>query len=323
MKLQLRIWKRGRTNRTGAVVFLVVRDEDYFLPFFFRHYRNMGFEEFLIYADRCLAPTMDFLAAQTDATILTGDYTFGQTFGNDLRGKPRKLGALLKESLSEVLPDRWVFVADADEFLVLPPPAGDINHLIAVLERSDQPYATAPMVDMYPQCLALRNHPITICPFNISVFFDVGPYYIWKPAETSPKSFRVGVRQRLLQLLAQQFPSELLALYGTKPVYAPIGFKIPLLKHGAGIRRIGDHRIDTGPSPANAVALAHFKFTPGLDDKIATAVNEQQYFEGSFEYKVLALATGKLSFAPLVCQHTRQFNGADSLVAANLLSPLN
>jgi hypothetical protein len=300
-----------------------VRDEDYFLPFFFNHYRNIGFEDFLVYADRCLAPTMDFLAAQPDATVLTGDYTFGQTFGNDLRGKPRKLGAFLKESLSELLPARWVFVADADEFLILPPPAGDIYHLITVLERANQPYATAPMVDMYPQCLALRNHPTTFSPFDICIFFDEGPYYFWKPAEISAKSFRVGVRQRLLQLLAQRFPSELMSLYGSKPVYAPIGFKVPLLKHGAGIRRIGDHRINVGPSTANAVALAHFKFSPGLDDKIATAINEEQYFEGSFEYKVLALATGKLPYVPLVGPRSRQFTGADSYVAASLLSPLN
>jgi hypothetical protein len=323
MRLDLRTLKRGHTSRTGAVVFLFVRDEDYFLPYFFDHYRRIGFEEFLVYADRCSAPTLDFLAAQSDTTVLTGDYEFGQTFGTQLTGEPRQLCSLLKESSVELLPDRWVLIADADEFLIFPPPIRTISEFIKLLSQKSQPYATAPMVDMYPQHLAMRNYPPTVGPFDVSIFFDAGPYYSWNPTNVMPDVHHAGVRHRLLQLLAQRYPSDVFAIYGERRISPPAIYKVPLLRHGAGIRRIGDHAIAIGTSSANGAALAHFKFTPCLDRKIAVALEEGQYFRGSVEYKVLALAMAKLPFEPLAGPQTRQFTGPESFVAANLISPLD
>jgi len=322
--LQLRTLKQGSKSRTARTVFLVVRDEDYFLPFFFKHYLAMGFEEFWVYADRCPSSTMDILTAQPEATIIAGDYEYGQAFGLLETGAPRRLVSLLKESSVDLLPDRWVLLADADEFLVLPQPANNINEYIAILERTGQPYATAPMVDMYPQCLALRNYPRTIEASNISIFFDAGPYYAWEPDKIAPSNIlHPGVRHRLLQLLAKQYPSELVAIFGELPMGAGLIYKVPLLRHGTGIRRIGDHAISVGTSTANAMALAHYKFAPCLDRKIATAVKEGQYYHGSVQYKWLALATEKIQFETVVCPRTRRFTGPDSLVAANLLSPLD
>jgi hypothetical protein len=323
MRLDFRTMKRGHTSRTGAVVFLVVRDEDYFLPYFFAHYRRIGFEEFLVYADRCSAPTLDFLAAQSDTTVFTGEYTYGQTFGTLLTGEPRQLSSLLKESSVELLPDRWVLVADADEFLIFPPPVHTISEFIKLLALKNQPYATAPMVDMYPQHLAMRNYPPTVDPFDVSIFFDAGPYYSWDPKKIMPDVHHAGVRHRLLQLLAQRCPSDLFAIYGERRISPPAIYKVPLLRHGAGIRRIGDHAIALGTSAANGVALAHFKFSPCLDRKIAVAVEEGQHFKGSVEYKLFALAMAKLPFESLVGPRTRQFTGPDSFVAANLLSTLD
>jgi hypothetical protein len=323
MRLDFRTIKRGHTTRTGAVVFLVVRDEDYFLPYFFEHYRRIGFEEFLVYADRCSPPTLDLLVTQSDTTVLTGDYTFGQTFGTLATGCPRRLSQLLKESSVDLLPDRWVLVADADEFLILPPPIRTISELIKVLSHQNQPYATAPMVDMYPQYLAMRNYPHTVAPFDVSIFFDAGPYYTWNPEKVAPDVHHAGVRQRLMKLLAQRYPSDLFAIYGERSIAASLIYKVPLLRHGVGIRRSGDHAITVGTSAANGVALAHFKFTPCLDRKIAVAVEEGQYYRGSVEYKWLGLAMAKLPFEPLVGPETRQFTGPESFVAADLISSLD
>jgi hypothetical protein len=319
MKLQLRILKRGKTNKKGVAIFLIARDEDYLLPSYFSYYRNIGFEEFLVYADRCSTSTMDILTAQSDATIVSGDYEYGQAFGHKPSGYPRLLDAFLKESLGELLPDRWALVADADEFLYLPPPSTDINQFVTILERANQPYATAPMVDMYPQCLALRNYPMSISPFQVSIFFDAGPYYVWEVGKLAPKVSHGGVRHRLHHMLSQRFPAELKSIYEARGVAPLLIFKVPLLRHGVGIARNGAHKINISPTQANAVALAHYKFLPDLDQKIATAVSERQYFAGSVEYRVLELATAKLAFESLVYSRSRHFTGPDSLVAANLL----
>jgi len=323
MELQLRVLKQGLTSRTGPAVFLVVREEDYILPSFFKHYHRLGFEEFWVYADRCTPATMEILAAQPEVTIVAGDYEYGQAFGEELTGGPRRLVSALKETSVDMLPDKWVLVADADEFLVLPPPAKTIDEMIAALERARQPYATAPMVDMYPQCLALRNHPRTIEVSDISIFFDAGPYYTWEPEKIAPEMLHAGVRDRMLQLLSQQFAAELVAIYGDRPVAASAIYKVPLLKHGNGIRSIDDHAINVGTSTANGMAFAHYKFTPCLDRKIETAVKERQYLNGSAEYRWLALAKERIPFENLVCSRTRLFTGPDSFVAADLISPLD
>ena len=53
---------------------------------------------------------------------------------------------------------------------------------------------------------------------------------------------------------------------------APMAWKTPLLKTGVRIDRNGDHDISVRPSTALLGALAHFTFYPGLDAKIATAL---------------------------------------------------
>jgi hypothetical protein len=321
MRLKLQVVKQGRKSKYGPAVHLMVRDEDYFLPFYFPHYRSIGFSEFLVYADRCSAPTMDFLSAQPDATVLTGDYTFGQTFGKQLTGHTRRLSQFLAEHLDELLPEKWVLIADSDEFLVLPPPANEITKFINVLERVKQPYSSAPMVEMYPQCLSLRNHEAKLSPFEVSIFFDVGPYFDWQPMALSPEVYRRGIWHRLLQILVERYPAEIINIYGSRNVGPPSIYKVPLLKHGCGIRRIGNHKITAYPYAQNMSALLHFKFSPCLDQKIATAVAEGQYFNGSVAYKTLALATEKLPFETLVGAPSRRFTGPDSLVSAKLLSP--
>ncbi|HWA61069.1 MAG TPA: glycosyltransferase family 2 protein, partial [Caulobacteraceae bacterium] len=78
--ITLRTLKAASLPRHGPLVFALVRDEDYFLPHFFAHYRALGVAGFLIYDDRSQAPTRDFLAAQPDCLVVTSDHSFGDFF---------------------------------------------------------------------------------------------------------------------------------------------------------------------------------------------------------------------------------------------------
>jgi hypothetical protein len=176
---------------------------------------------------------------------------------------------------------------------------------------------------MYPQCLSLRNYPATINPFDISIFFDEGPYFTWEPMKFGPKVYYKGIWHRLLRLLVERHPSDIIEIYQSRNVRPPSTYKVPLLKHGCGIRRIGNHRLTAYPYASNMSALMHFKFSPCLDRKIATAVEEGQYYKASVAYKTLALAVAKLPFETLVGPQTKRFTGPDSLAAANLLSTLD
>jgi hypothetical protein len=144
----------------------MVRDEDYLLPFFFDHYRALGIEGFLIYDDRSAAPTLEFLNAQPNCVIVRSRHRFGDRFGANPEGTPRRLGQVLKMSLPEALfAGRWVLTVDADEFLILPPGVAGLAQLIDRLEAARQPYLTAPMVELYGNTLGHRNYQRTLRPF--------------------------------------------------------------------------------------------------------------------------------------------------------------
>jgi hypothetical protein len=315
--LNLRMIKKAAATR-GLALFAIVRNEDYFLPFFFEHYRSIGIETFLIYDDRSDAPTRDFLHAQADCTIMGSDYRFGDTFGLAANGVERRLPVVLKECLPTwAFPGSWVLTVDADEFLVLPTGFADLRQLARRLDEIAQPYLTAAMVDFYGPSLNHRNYDRRLNPFQGNPFFNTGPYYQWAGG-LSPFQLPAGVRYRLLATLQREYPEEVAKIYGDHPGIAKT-WKAPLLKNGAGIERVGDHEISVAPDDALTGALAHFKFYPDLDSKIDLAVSEGQYFEGSVEYRFLRAATRLLGDAPLISAETRTFTGPQSLEQARLM----
>ena len=317
--LAIRIVKNLSATTGGLSLFAIVRNEDYLLPFFFDHYRSLGVENFLVYDDHSDDRTMDFLRAQADCAIVTSEMRFGDQFGRDTKGFPRRLPHVLKESLPETMfPGRWVVTVDADEFLILPSPFSNLRDLTNYLDRIGQPYATAPLVDFYGETLGDRNYARTVDPFAANPYFDIGPYYVWNDTAQPTELYARGVRNRILQILAERYPEQISSIYGRKP-FATKSWKVPLLKQGSGVRRIGDHEITVAPSIAVATALAHFKFHPSLDAKIDLALSERQYAFQSVHYAVLDAARRLIGSEGLVSRETRRFEGPRSLEQAGLM----
>jgi hypothetical protein len=315
--LDLRIVKKAAAT-AGLALFAVIRDEDYFLQFFFDHYRAMGVETFLIYDDRSGEPTRTYLRAQPDCSIMESEHTFGDRLGALHRFQgPRRLSAALKESVAEwAFPNRWVLTVDADEFLILPPEFPSLGQLVAHLETTGQPYLTAPMVDFHGPTLNHRLYDPRIGPFEANRYFDAGPYYHWRQ---TPEKLPAGVRYRIMQMLSQRCPEQFWAI-ANDGLTPPHSWKAPLLRNGAGVVRNGDHELSITPSTALTGALAHFKFCPGLDEKVAVALRENQYSSASKHYRYLDMALRTLGDEPLIAPQTRRFEGPHSLVEAALMS---
>jgi hypothetical protein len=318
--LHIEVVKPQPSPTGGLALFAIVRNEDYFLPFFFEHYRSLGIENFLIYDDHSTAPTLDFLHAQPDCGVITSQRRFSDDFGLDALGAPLRLPQLLKETLPEIaFPGRWTLTVDADEFLVLPSGVGDLPAFTRLLDAAGQPYATAPMVDFYGETLDHRNYDRRLGPFAGNPYFDAGPYYEWG-GEIQPRPIVAGLRYRLMVRLMLDFPETFERIYG-RDVVGAAQWKTPLLKHGAGVRRIGDHAVSLAPQGGLAAALAHFKLYPDLDAKIDLALSERQYANQSKEYALLDAARRLLSSRRLACEATRRFTGPQSLEQAGLLRP--
>jgi hypothetical protein len=311
----LRLVKPAASTR-GLALFSIMRDEDYFLPFFFEHYRALGIELFVIYDDRSGEPTRSFLHAQADCMVISSDFAFGHAFGDDPRFGVRRLPTALRESAPAALfSNRWVLTVDADEFLVLPPGFADLGQLTQHLDRLGLPYLTAPMVDFYGASLDARRYPPSLSPFAGNPYFDAGPYYDWN-GTLAPDRLPAGIRWRLIERLKQHPQTRALLEPGLAP---PWDWKVPLLKTGAGVHRCGDHELSVAPEIPLSAALTHFKFYPGLDAKMTQAIGEAQYTGGSIHYRALALALRFLGDEPLAAPATRTFTGPESLRAAGLI----
>lgn len=320
--IELRTVRQARHDPEGLWLFTVVRNEAYFLGHFFEHYRRLGVRNFLVYDDGSSDGTGDILATQESCSVITSGHAFDDNFGIDVSGKPRRLFTALRESVPEhYFRGQWVVSVDADEFIVLPPEMDSLPQLIGVLESRGQPFATAPMVDFYPETLDGRNYPEDLSPFAGNPYFDRGPLFDWSTGRIFPIQFQRGVRYRLLRRLADTAPDLVAKIYGAHPVSLAKSWKVPLLRHGSGVRRIGDHEISVPPTPGPAVALAHFKFYPGLDDKVADAVKRGQYYNASMEYRFLQAAVARLGGESLLGPESVRYSGPSSLTLARLLPP--
>ncbi len=110
---------------------------------------------------------------------------------------------------------------DADEFLVLPSGYSSLAHFCAALERLNLVHCSAPMVDFYPEKLALRNFNSALSPFEGCPWFDQGPYYRWQPPALEPRLIYSGVRERITDRLAAEWPEEWMSVVGANYAYAP------------------------------------------------------------------------------------------------------
>lgn len=314
---------RRRPHDPGTLtLFSIMRDEHYFLPHFLRHYRALGVRHFCVFADRCSPEFLARLEAEPDVSILLGKgMSFADEFKRAADGSTMKLDSYLREVVAEALfPGQWVLFVDGDEFLLLPPPFRHINDFTAALDKVGKPYSYAPMVDFFPRQMALRNFGNEVSPFDGAPYFDSGPYHVVQPQTGRLLTRRHGVRGRLFAYLLKNHREELLKAFpeGAR-VAPPATFKFPLLRQSAGVKWRGCHRVDVTPDLSRGCALAHFKFYPELDAKLALALGEGQYYRASAEYRFLALAIKLLGETDLLWAESVRFQSPADLVTASLM----
>ena len=317
-RFEFKYRQRTDLTKSNLSVFMMMRNEDYFLPHIFDHYRNMDVDHFVVYDDRSGSITRDFLAQQNDCTVIYSDKKYHDSFGVKPDGSPRRLSSFLKEQVPRhMLSGRWVLTVDADEFLVLPPGVKSLPRFTKILDSAGRSYSSAPMVDFYGLTLNSHSYDPAINPFVANPYFDVGPYFEWA-GEVRPRTRQAGIRARLMTMLYSDHKERLEAIYGGTPKLAT-PWKVPLIKEGGEVRRVGDHDLNLAPDGALNCALAHFKFYPGLTTKIETALSEGQYYNGSVEYRFLEMTLEILGDKELISGETRRFSGSQSLVDANLI----
>lgn len=323
-RMAVRVAYGPRNPAASCPLFSIVRNEAALLPHFFRHYRSLGVDHFFIYDDQSTDQTPALLRGQPDCTVFTSPHRFGDLCGVTADGVPKRFCSVLRETLpTAIVPRGWAAVVDVDEFLILPPGIKTLPEMYRLLDDRRQYYATAPLVDFYPESFAASTAAPSATPFEACPYFDSGPLYEWDGAHLVPQRHFRGVRARLHHVMAATQPWVVDHIRGTgHREWLAKCWKVPLLKHGEGITRRGDHEISVPPATNCDVALAHFKFFTGFDRKVAAAVDDAQYHRQSVEYRLLAAAITMVGNRSLLGPESRRYTGPESLVAARLLQPV-
>ena len=304
-------------------VFSVVGNEPYFVPHFLKHYRKLGASRFIFYLDRPSEDLYQYVINQPDVTAFTSKMSFGTVMGKYSNGALFRWHHLLNDMLTERLfSKKWALSVDVDEFAVLPSRFSTLDHYCHYLDGLDVVHVGAPMIEFYSETLAQLDHlDSSVDPFSACQYFDCGPYYEWSPDQQSPKPIYAGIRQRLFEKVQSQYPEHFEQIVSAGYRYQPPKmWKVPLLKHGQGVKRIMKHEATRPPSIPQGLALVHFKFFPGFIHKVVDAIQQSQYYRNSMEYKLIHLALQKF---PDYCltgdRRTCVYEGPDTLVEARLL----
>lgn len=311
--MKIRIIKPLRP-RPGVFCFCTVLNEEWFLPHFLAHYRRLGISYFIFYDDGSTDRTLEILLAQEDCLVIARE---GEKVpGSDAMTLQTRLINAVPESVGA---GAWSLSVDADEFLVLPSRFSTIGELVDYLDQRSLKCAFAAMLDFYPEQLSGRLFD-PLPPFEGSRWLDRDPGFLRKPHKPQPLMVAAGVRVRLLKMLAERHPERLKQIYRKDHPYrfAKL-WKVPLLKTGSGIRRTDPHNVSIVPPMGLQLALAHFKFYPAIDQKVAEALERRTHFLGAIEYEFLRAVIELFPDELLVTERSVEYRSPTDLEDAGLI----
>ncbi len=289
-----------------VIAISIVRNEMLRLPDFFRHHRNLGIARFVIVDTGSTDGTADYLAEQPDVDLwrATEPYT-------------ANLQVLWTNALTQHMgAGRWYLAVDADEQLVYDGcDRHDVIDLTSFLDRNNLAALPCLMLDMYGAG-PVKNHVpgpsdrlVDVCPY-----FD-GEGYRFDLIKRGKASCRIitdegGARRRLFSVPGDPFESAL--------------SKTPLAKRGAMAVSMTSHRMF--PPRFNHArvngCLLHFKFLCDFHSRAIEAVELEQHWQQSLEYKRYLRVVEARPDMSIVFSGTKRFRGAESLIEAGLMTRL-
>ncbi len=276
----------------------VVRNEGAILGDFLDHHRRIGVDRFIILDNGSTDGTVERLAAEPDVDLHLVRRRFLP---------PLKQG-WINRAMADYGHDRWYTYADADEHLVFDGcETQGLRGLIAHATRLGLRRVRGMLVDMY------ASGPV------LGTGHRAGPLVEAFPLFDSDSYRETLCKQRISRQGGPRWRQF------WRDGIAPELTKYPLFHLQAG--EIFDNPHHLHPYAANfaspcLVGILHFKFNEEFRAKIADAIENEQYFNGSAEYKhymrVLASDPGLTLSYP----GSRYYHEPAELVACGLIDPI-
>lgn len=247
-------------------VISVLRNEMVILPHFLDHYRSIGVKTFVIVDNLSDDSTREYLLEQSDVVLYSADTDYNKSH----------YGVLWQQAiLSNHCLNKWVLMADADEFLVYPSSeTKDISTYLDETEEGGYDCVRTEMIDMYPGG-ALDAADFDHCkPFDCAPYFDskaTYPYHLSAGIYSNHTAKISGLRHRL--------DSEAEPYSYSSQKYALIKYK-PWMMFSEGLHDA------TGVTVSDETSyFAHFKYHAGFKEKSRIEIERGQHYADAAEYK--------------------------------------
>lgn len=317
--------RKGKVDPERITLFSIVRDEIFFIEAFFRHYRALGVEQFVILDDGSTDGTLEFLFDQPDCVVLGTDLPYGLkvlTFyeGDKLRvrGASAALTTIVPHSIA---PEDYVLYVDADEFLVLPDPFETLGDLLVYLRKKRTANVVASVVEMYPDRLSsLKGFGGT--PKSFDELVAEAPYFECGPMVelTGNGSYRIAAPTKTFSLIAEHFGLDRIDR-NSRSVLNSVRYKTPIMRNMHGNYRIDTHTATMPVDNDLVLGLLHFVYTRNLRGKLGRVAEWRSHSHGNAKYDRLAALNEILEEKDpsLITKRSRHFRSRDDFQECGII----
>nr|WP_174825451.1 MULTISPECIES: glycosyltransferase family 2 protein [unclassified Ruegeria] len=290
-----------------VLAFITLRNEITRLPWFFRHYRQLGVRHFLIVDNGSDDGSTELLLNQPDVSVWQTYSSYrGSRFGLDwLTWLQMRYGH-----------NHWCLMVDADELLVYSQcDTRPLQDLTAWLDRQGRVGFGALMLDLYPKGpLGRDTYDPDTDPTNLLCWFDAGPYRAQRQSPMGNLWVQGGVRERMF--------------FSTTRQRSPTLNKLPLMRwsrryayvnscHSALPRHLNNAYDGPGGSAPSGVLL-HTKFLPEVVEKSRSEKQRRQHFHDPNQFG--AYYDGILNQPDMWTPQSVQYTGWAQLQELGLMS---
>lgn len=259
-----------QTNRIGRgniLAFTTLRNEITRLPWFFRHYRRLGVDHFLIVDNGSDDGSVEYLKAQPDVSLWQTHASY----------RASRYGVCWLTWLQmRYGHGHWTLMVDADELLIYAHhETRSLHDLTTWLDHQGHKGFGALMLDLYPKGpLGEQSYDPETDPTRVVSWFDSGPYRAQWQSPMRNLWVQGGARERVF--------------FADIPQKSPTLNKIPLIRwsrryaYVISCHSILPRRLNAtydGPfGQAPSGVLLHTKFLPEIVEKSRTEKERRQHF---------------------------------------------
>ncbi|HUO85480.1 MAG TPA: glycosyltransferase family 2 protein [Thermoanaerobaculia bacterium] len=285
------------------VVVCVVRDGEPWIPAFMSHYASLGATHFVFLDNGSTDRTLELLRSGADnVTVFSCTLPF--------RSYKIVMKAWLVHTFGRGC---WALLADIDELFDYPHservPLGD---LLRYLNAHRFSAVAAQMLDLFSE---RWEDPL-----------EPGESLVERCTRYSLSGLIMGGRQDLTR---KEMRGTTVAHSGIRMYWGGVrnawfGSVILLTKHpllfvSRGVRVRSDHFIQNANVADFTAVLRHYKFVPGLREKVRSAIEEHNYAGDSIHYRLMDGALERVAELALTDPWCRRWRGATALLEEGLL----